>query len=84
MKLTWVNVEKEDEPRWGDRCSEQLNSAGEPLYRIHALHRTTLGKWRLTKDTGSTVTRVIEDSPLSFVKSVAQDDYDNTEEADNG
>jgi hypothetical protein len=77
MKLTWVNIEEVDEPRWGERWSEQKDDKGEPLYKI------CLGKgynyWRVTSSDGSLDEEV---HTLAFAKSVAQDEYDNDRDCD--
>lgn len=44
-KLAWINSEREDEPRWGDRHSVQTDEVGTPLYVIHCQDRSTIARW---------------------------------------
>jgi hypothetical protein len=79
VKLTWVNVDEIDEPRYGDRWSVQEHDNGQPLYKIRNRWRGTsaLRSWRVYR--GDDESHVADGDTLSHAKSIAQDDYDNTE-----
>lgn len=78
MKLAWVNVDEIDEPRFGDRWSQQEDDNGQPLYKIRNRWRNTAasGSWRVY--TGNEV-HIADGDSLSHAKSIAQDDLDNHE-----
>jgi hypothetical protein len=74
VKLTWINVEKEDEPRWGDRYSVQTDEAGTPLYVIHCQHRSNRAQWWV----GDFLKWLNQECwSLKEAQSVAQDHYNN-------